>query len=193
MRSDICHTTNLFQMINQIVVHTQAGPVHGQLQEQQVSLSNSGLLPKFSKVKFYTILCLLSIVFLRTQGRSLMRNSDFPDSPLIKINDVAGLFNLKEGSKVSLTIFDSKFKGYTLSGVVKNHSNMGSNSGVLNIALVGSGVEYKLLVTRKILYNNLVYKIKLIDKKTNTWYTQDSSDKEYYTLSAKAQKHIVTE
>ncbi len=122
-----------------------------------------------------------------------MRNSDFPASPLIKINDVAGLFNLQKGSKFSLTIFDSKFTGYTLSGVVKSHLNEGSNSGVLNIALMGSGVEYKLLVTRKILYNNLVYKIILIDKKTNTWYTQDSSDKEYYTLSAKSQKLIVTE
>jgi hypothetical protein len=48
-----------FIMIKQIVVHQQAGPVNGQLQEKQVSLANSGLLPKLSKVKFFFLFSLL--------------------------------------------------------------------------------------------------------------------------------------
>jgi len=144
-------------------------------------------------IKIRAIFFLLCIISLSFHGRGHQKISGIPGAPMIKIKELSSLFSLKEGSKVSVNFFDAKFVSYTLSGVVKSHLNEGSNSGVLNIALTGSGGEYKLLITRKILYGNLVYKIKLIDKKTNTWYTNESSDKEYYLLSAKTQSQIVTE
>jgi len=111
----------------------------------------------------------------------------------VKVKDIENLFLEKEGSNVRLSFSDAENNVFELSGIVKGHLNPGPETGVLNILFLNSSTNVKLLVSRKLRYGSLIYKITLINNNTKTWYSAQSPAKDFFSISKVSQNQIVTE
>lgn len=149
-------------------------------------------LSPFYRQKFLAVLLLC--ISSATVFAAVKTVTDPPGTFLLKPADVERLFLSKEGDRIELNFYDSENKSTLFSGAVNRHLNPGTDSGVLNILLDNGSYQYKMLISRKALNGQLIYKIQLIEPKSDTWYALDPAITDgWYHLIRKEQKTIVTD
>jgi hypothetical protein len=136
---------------------------------------------------------IISLGFLLLNGIRAKGQNPIPETPILKTADVAKLFLLKEGESLTLSLYDRDQKATEFTGKVMGHQNRGTETGVLNILLSGTPQNIKLLISRKNLNGQLIYRTTMIDKNADSWYSGNSQNKGEIILTKKAQNQIVTD
>ncbi len=110
----------------------------------------------------------------------------------IQVEAIQKLFKLEKGAPVSLNLIDDSGRQTGWNGQVINHLNKSENGGALSINLKSHEVEYKLLVSRKLLNGQVKYMINLMEIGSTNAYKMTIQKGDFFILDQTAKEHIVT-
>lgn len=145
----------------------------------------------FTDIRLLALFLLMLVIAVPGKTQSAGASS-LQDKLLIKASEIEQLFRLDELEKSTVNIYNSELKGSAFQAEIKSHLNKGDESGVLSISLLDHSSNYKLLLTRKVLYGKLKYKVKLLNTNTSVWYYADEIKDGYFQLIRTETNLIVT-